>query len=305
MLGEHSVVYGAPALGFPLERSIDVRIGPGSGHINLSSADDVDIPAPGDAASPREIVEHAMGSWMPKKDIAIHFGFPPMSGFGSSAALALALQRGRAALETRQPAAGEEMMRKLLSVERVAHAKPSGVDPAICLADGLIQFRRENGKGKPEVNSLVPAKPLHFLIGTIGAHGGARRTVSRVAEMKKQSPPMVKAAMAALGEAASTGARAVKKGDLDGLGSAMDLAHGVLSGFGLVSADVDRAVQKARLAGALGAKMSGAGGEGGAFLALFASRKAAEAAKAELGLTSILCWTQRVESRVRAGKTES
>jgi mevalonate kinase len=55
----------------------------------------------------------------------------------------------------------------------------------------------------------------------------------------------------------------------------MDLAHGLLSGFGIVAPDVDAAVEAARAAGAVGAKMSGAGGAGGAFLALAADRKSA------------------------------
>ena len=293
LLGEHAVVYGAPALGFPLRRRIVIELVEGAGTISLSADEDVEVPAPKDAASPREIIERALGPVLDGHDVHVHYGFPPMSGFGSSAALALALLRARAQLEDKQPSP-DEVFKRLLAVERIAHAKPSGVDPAICLSDGLLQFRREGGRGKPQQRSLSPAKPMHFLVGTVGAHGGARGSVGRIAEMKQRSPALLKATMQALGEAAQTGEKAIKRGELDALGTAMNVAHGVLSGLDLVSSEVDAVVHKARHIGALGAKMSGAGGEGGAFLALFASKKAAEAAEAELQLASVRCWLERV-----------
>ncbi|MEM6368232.1 MAG: mevalonate kinase [Myxococcota bacterium] len=293
LLGEHAVVYGAPAIGFPLKRRMAVELVPGAGLISLSSNEDVEIPAPRDAASPREIIERALGPVFDSHDVHVHYGFPPMSGFGSSAALALALVRARAQHE-KTDLEPDEVFKRLLAVERIAHAKPSGVDPAICMADGLLHFRRPSARGKPLTRRIAPAKALNLLVGTVGAHGGARGSISRVAELKERSSALVRATMQALGEAASTGERALKKGELEVLGSAMNLAHGILSGLELVSSEVDAVVQKARHVGALGAKMSGAGGEGGAFVALFPSKKTAEAAEAELRLASVHCWLERV-----------
>lgn len=293
LLGEHAVVYGAPALGFPLRRRIAIELMEGAGLIRLSADEDVEVPAPKDAASPREIIERALGPVLEAHDVHVHYGFPPMSGFGSSAALALALLRARNELEGKTPSP-DETFKRLLGVERIAHAKPSGLDPAICLSDGLIHFRREGGRGKPQYKTFTPGKAMHFVVGTVGAHGGARGSVSRVAEMKQRSPALLKATMQALGEAAQTGEKAVRRGELEALGTAMNVAHGILSGLDLVSSEVDAVVHKARHVGALGAKMSGAGGEGGAFLALFSTKKAAEAAEAELRLASVRCWLERV-----------
>ncbi|MGF1508499.1 MAG: mevalonate kinase [Myxococcota bacterium] len=301
LFGEHAVVYGSPAIGFPLGRTISVEVRPGDGHISLTTSDDVEVPAPKNAASPRELIEQALGPWFAKADVDVHFGFPPMSGFGSSAALAVALHRARSELENRDSHDPELTLKRIINVERVAHSKPSGVDPAICLSEGMIQFHREHGRGKPEIRSVLPAKALFFLVGTAGSHGGTRQSVNRVAEMKKKSPSLVKAAMDVLGEAAIVGAKGIRKGELDAIGDSMNLAHGVLSGLGLVGSDVERAVQLTRHGGALGSKMSGAGGEGGAFIALFPSRKAAEAARAELGLASIAGWVERVAPSTAGG----
>ena len=85
LLGEHAVVYGAMAVGFPLEPAIRVQVQVGHGHIRLEADDGVEVPLSGRAASPRELVSRALGKWLPKVDVQIRFGFPPMSGLGSSA----------------------------------------------------------------------------------------------------------------------------------------------------------------------------------------------------------------------------
>ena len=54
----------------------------------------------------------------------------------------------------------------------------------------------------------------------------------------------------------------MKAGDLYSAGHAMNLAHGVLSGMGLVGQMVEQLTRAARHEGAYGAKMSGSGGEG-------------------------------------------
>jgi mevalonate kinase len=293
LLGEHAVVYGAPAIGFPLERRVRVRVRPGSGHIQLSSDEDITVPPPGDAASPRELIKKALGPWFTKSDVAVHFGFPPMSGFGSSAALAVALHHARRELEGGGKEALDRALKAVLATEKVAHAKPSGVDPAICISDRLIWFRK--GKTQPSVRGLAPGKPLHFLVGSVGGHGGTRRAVTEVARLKHDAPALVRAAMQCLEDSAEAGARSIRAGQLEVLGASMNLAHGVLSGLGLVAAEVQHAVSLSLQHGALGAKMSGAGGDGGgAFVAVFRSKKAAEAARGELNLVGISAWTEKV-----------
>jgi mevalonate kinase len=213
-----------------------------------------------------------------------------MSGFGSSAALAVALLRAKAALTKTRPA-DRRLLVDAIRVEDVAHGKASGVDPAIALFARPILFARPP-KGRPRIQKVRFASPIHMIAATTGGHGGTRGSVGGIAAFRAHAPKLVEAAMAALGEMTRSGTRALVGGDLSLAGRTMDLAHGLLSGFGIVSVEVDEAVRRARRLGALGAKMSGAGGHGGALIAL--ARSAADARRIARSLTraGVTAWPE-------------
>jgi mevalonate kinase len=167
------------------------------------------------------------------------------------------------------------------------------VDPAICLWEVPIIFRNtERGR---QIHKLPkPRRSVWLVIGTAGAHGGTATTVSRLAEVRKESPRLMRAAMATLGETARAGARGLTEHSLAIAAHAMDVAHGVLSGLGIVSEQVDDAVRAARAAGALGAKMSGAGGAGGAFVALASDEAHAKRIQRALRKARIPAWLERL-----------
>ncbi len=293
LLGEHAVVYGEPALGFPLSRRARVTLAPGEGRLEVTLAPGLAVEPSAAAASPESLVARALGPLRPAVDVVLELGFPPMSGFGSSAALGVALREAAHALAgTARPRSLAARLEEVLEVERVAHARPSGVDPAIVLAGGPVLFQRR--RGPPRVRRLRLAAPVALVVGAAGRHGGTIRTVSRVAALRDTSPRLVGAAMRALGEASRRGAAALAAGDLEPLGHALDLAHGVLSGLGLVSEQVEAAVRRARAGGALGAKMTGAGGAGGAFVALFPDAEAATRAARALAASGLEAWVERL-----------
>ncbi len=300
LFGEHAVVYGHPSIGFPLSKQAKVTmksVAPGHGSVQIVTAKDVQVGDTSQAASPGSLASRVLGSQtLSDKEIRIVLGFPPMSGFGSSAAIALALLELRRQLN---PPAKDPSPRAVwmdaVAAEQVAHAKPSGVDPAICLHGAPIKYvRREDKPNHPLISKLKIAVPVHMVISSAGAHGGTSKTVSRLAQMKssRASQRLIEAGMAALGEATDTGAKGLRKGDLLLVGHAMDLAHGVLSGLGLVSEQVDQQVRAAKAAGALGAKMSGAGGAGGAFVALAPDEETAKKIRSALRRRKLPAWIE-------------
>jgi mevalonate kinase len=288
LFGEHAVVYGEPAIGLPLSRGASVKLTPGTGKIRIRTPPEFSVKASKRAATPKELVERALGDAARLSDVEIDLGFPPMSGLGSSAAIAIALLRAK-----RRKWSNRELLEAAIEVERVAHARPSGVDPAICLWEVPIIFRNtERGR---QIHKLPRSKKAVWLvIGTAGAHGGTATTVSRLADVRTESPRLMRAAMATLGETARAGARGLSDHDLRIAAHAMDVAHGVLSGLGIVSDQVDDAVRAARNAGALGAKMSGAGGAGGAFVALAANEAEAGRIQKALKKAKIPAWVERL-----------
>jgi mevalonate kinase len=65
------------------------------------------------------------------------------------------------------------------------------------------------------------------------------------------------------------GAQAVRAGELETLGDVMNMNQGLLSSLGLSSPALETMVYRLRANGALGAKLTGAGGDGGAVIGLF------------------------------------
>lgn len=282
LLGEHAVVYGSPAVGFPIPQGVKVVLRPGSGTVHTTLADGLAVPsAATKPVAPKDLVRRALGDDSDRIDAEVRLGVPPMCGYGSSAALAVALIRAGDALSGRADASRPALWRRALEVEREAHARPSGVDPAIVVWGSPIVFQRGWG-GRVRVREQRFGRPVFIVAGWCGDHGGTKASVSGLARLREHRPRLVGAAMKTLAEAARAGSAALAAGELAALGPALDLAHGVLSGLGLVGEEVEAAVRRVRDLGALGAKMSGAGGRGGAWLAVFDSQESAARAEAKL-----------------------
>lgn len=291
VLGEHAVVYGEPALGLPLSKGAKATLTPGTGQVSLRLAKGLQAPKAMNAASPTDLVARTLQDRHSQFDVQLELQFPPMSGMGSSAALVVAVLRALEDFDGRRPSSPRRLFDRTLDAERAAHAKPSGVDPAICLYNGLIRYVRSND-GAPKIRRLTVKSPVHLVVASAGAHGGTRTTVSRLAELRTSDKNLVETAMRTLGQASIAGQQALKTGDGSRLGRALDMAHGVLAGFGLVAASVHEGVHRLRDEGALGAKMSGAGGQGGAFFGAFDTPRAAGRATRALTRAGYVAWTE-------------
>jgi mevalonate kinase len=259
LLGEHAVVYGHPALAAALARRVAVEVE------EDSAGPVVDLLEPSHIATPRELVEAAaaMASAIgaPARFRArVRSELPLGAGLGSSAALGVALGRAFAQLAGREcPAERAEQL--ALQLERVFHGAPSGVDPAICARGGVILFRRGD---PPAVERIAPRAPVHLTIVLSGVVRGTRSTVLPLSARRAERPDLYDPMLSFLGELARGGARALERGDMQDLGVRFDAAHGVLAALGVSCPELEQAVAALRAAGALGAKLTGAGGGGAA-----------------------------------------
>jgi mevalonate kinase len=261
LLGEHSVVYGHPALAASIPRYVTVELTP---------AAETRIELPSGIQTPFPLLEaaRAMGreaGYEGSFHARLQSDIPLGSGLGSSAALGVALAR---ALKPSCSAA--EAAALAMHIERVLHGAPSGVDPAACAHEGAIFFTR----GEPP--RVEPVRGSAFLVVALsGIARGTHSTVMPLAE-RRRTDARVDPLLARLGDLARTGRALFERCDLASLGKAFDEAHALLCELGVSCAPLEETVAGLRRAGALGAKLTGAGG-GGAAIGL--GRDEADAAR--------------------------
>ena len=254
LLGEHFVVHGAPALAAPLfGREVEGTL----------QRDASVIDAPG---VPRGEVEAALALVCADLEqsvpgITVRTPLPIGAGLGSSAAFATALVR--ALSESRSvPLDSVTQARLVHLLESRVHGTPSGLDAAVVSRERLIRFERD-----VPVQEVSCGVDVHLVVADSGTPGATSEQVRRVQEFAGERPERFLALLAEASEEVDVGVAAVARGELALLGACMNDAHERLSECGVSTPALDGLVHAARAAGALGAKLTGAGG-GGAIVAL-------------------------------------
>lgn len=267
LLGEHAVVYGQPALAAGISPGVDaelvapedtayaeLRVAPWNVVVRSDAAGDPGTPSL-DAAFAALVQD--LGSAAAGARVQAMAHLPPGGGLGSSAALGVAI--ARAIL----PAASDERIdAAAFAFESVFHGNPSGLDAAVAARGGVLYFR----KGQPP-ERVVPKRPVRVCIGHCGQGASTRAMVDGVARQRGRNPEGVDRTLGAIGELVKNARIALEDGDLEGLGKLLDLNQILLASVMVSTPELEHMCQLARAAGALGAKLTGAGG-GGAVVAL-------------------------------------
>ncbi|MEM1536470.1 MAG: mevalonate kinase, partial [Candidatus Bathyarchaeia archaeon] len=100
-----------------------------------------------------------------------------------------------------------------------------------------------------------------------GVERSTRVQVAKVRELRDKYPQIIEPMMRTAREIVLQAVEALRKGDLQTLGELMNINHALLYGLGVSDESLEWLINAARRAGALGAKLTGAGG-GGCMIAL-------------------------------------
>ncbi len=276
LLGEHSVVYGKPALAAAL--GIGVRATTENaddlGHHELHCLPwDVRV-KPGDEEPLARAFDALLAHYGERPPVRVRcdVGLPGGAGLGCSAAIGVAVVR---ALDQRwrrvdEPAASDDEVAALsLHWERVFHGNPSGVDNAMAAAGGVAVFRRSQ-----PLQRLSVVRPLPLVIAHSGESSSTKETVEFVRRQYDKDPARVGEIFDGIEALVRNAQLAVEAGDLKALGQLMDMNQALLSALMLSTENLETLCRVARHHGALGAKLTGAGG-GGCMIALAPNREAA------------------------------
>jgi mevalonate kinase len=270
LFGEHAVVYGQPAIAAPVSSlratataetsEADFSINAGDKNFTLPSI--VDSAAVDDAlAQTARLVLERLNVPPPKLRITLTSDIPIASGLGSGAAVSAALARalGFALGEVLE---NDELNALVYEVETLHHGTPSGIDNTVIVYEQPIFFVR----GQP-IQFLRIGAPLHLLIADTGQGALTRVSVGAVRERYEADPEAVGTTLEEIGALAREARAAIERGDPPALGALMPRNHTLLRDLTVSSPELDRLVDAAMNAGALGAKLSG-GGRGGNMIAL-------------------------------------
>jgi len=291
LFGEHAVVYGQPALAIPLTQvQATAAIQPGGNEFWIEAPDvrrryTLAEAAPDDAlaAAVRLTCARAGEAAPPPAVLSLASRIPIASGLGSGAAACTAVVRATAQL-LGCPLDDSDVSAIVFETEKMLHGTPSGIDNTV-VAFGLpVYFVR----GQPPV-PLRAALSFQLLIGDTGVASPTKAAVADVRAAWQKDPQRYQKIFQAVGDLAREARNIIEgRGNRPAafLGELMNRNHALLRELDVSSPELENLVTAARAAGALGAKLSGAG-RGGSMLALVtpaseaAVRKALEQAGAQ------------------------
>ncbi len=265
LCGEHAVVYGVPAIAAGIERGAEAsarRADCSRLHVAGRSF------APDDESDLGRAFSALLASLSAKDlDVTLSVSIPPGCGLGASAAMAVATARavldvehGAVAAETEARRA--QVLKAATAWEQVFHGNPSGIDAAAAATSGCILFSRAEG-----ARTVTVLEPLVLAVAVAGPPASTKVMVDNVAKLRARRPEIVDKALEGIRSVVANARLCIEHGDVIGLGRLLDLNQMLLAGLHLSTEEIETACAIAREAGALGAKLTGAGG-GGAVIAL-------------------------------------
>jgi mevalonate kinase len=292
LFGEHFVLYGSPAILAAINKriSVDARaiihdenkivirsdIGV-AGEYNNNSGEFTALKGGSKAELVLDplygAIRHVLLMRNKKKnhvgiEVSISSRVPPGIGLGSSAASCVATVAAVDSLFQENPSR-QKVCELAMESERLIHKRTSGADCNVSTFGGLMQYY---GKSKSFKNIETKGQSLCLVVANTGVNHSTSDLVASVKKFRDRNRILFKTLLKYASEICLQACTAIESGKCDKIGELMNENQIILQQLGISHDKVRDIIDICSKAGAIGAKITGAGG-GGAVIALAASKQ--------------------------------
>lgn len=294
LIGEHSVVYGQPAIALPLKdiktkATVMTKESGQTIHSRYFEGNITDLPV--SMAGVHKLID-TLGSHFAGEDdtwdLTIKSDIPAERGMGSSAATAVAITRAFFDYY-RQDLDREELLKWADIEEQITHRSPSGLDAATVSSDNALWFIK--GQAGSQFDLQLDAT---MVIADTGVQGATKEAINAVKQLLQTQPQQTNQIIDHLGKLSTAAKAALANNEVLKLGAILNDAQADLTKLNVSDDSLNNLVHAAIANGAIGAKLTG-GGRGGCMFAI--THTAMGARKLAAALTAAgakATWIQRL-----------
>lgn len=262
LFGEHAVVYGQPAIACAVDKRVFASV-------KLLASGEITVHAMGKSRECHSVefryicqAVQAVKTYTQNDfgaEITVRSELPPSQGLGSSAAVTVSTIKALSeCLEI--GLRDQEIAGMGHQVEQAIQGRASPADTFVSATGGVVMI-----EGTKTSRLMHPDVPI--IIGATGIMRSTTDVINSVVRMKRKYPKLIEQILATIGAITRVGEHKLTEGDMYGVGELMNINHGLLESIGVSDITLNRLIYRARSAGALGAKMTGAG-RGGCMFAI-------------------------------------
>ena len=256
LFGEHAVVYGIPCIVTAISQRMVVT------------------ESQTDYTGDTRFIDAAVRAWgAPGVKLSAESAFSGKYGFGSSSAVTVA------ALKALRPdATAHELFDTAYKIILDIQGVGSGFDVAAAVFGGTLYYI------KNKTIEPLAVKNMPLIVGYTGVKADTKTLITDVAGKRSRETEKVERIFQAIAKIVEEAKIKMLEGDWERVGRLMDFNQEYLRDLGVSSEKLENLIKAAKMAGAFGAKLSGAGG-GDCMIALASpdKRKAVEDAMTQSG----------------------
>ncbi|MDY0276456.1 MAG: mevalonate kinase [Acholeplasma sp.] len=273
LIGEHSVVYGFPAIVMPFD-AIKTKV-----FVYKSDNDEITI----DCMYHKGLLKKGTNTILGLQQLVayilkdfgleeknLHFiiesNIAAQRGLGSSAAVSVAMVKALYNAFNKK-LSKEKLIELAMYAEKIHHKNPSGVDVFAMVYQKPIWYVKNQGF-KPIAINLEG----YLVVVDSGIHSQTRYAVNHVARLKEAKKEKVESSFNTLGALTTKALNLLENNDIITLGGILNEAQIELTKIEVSNKTISFLIDEVLESGALGAKLTG-GGMGGCIIALVESKE--------------------------------